>query len=472
MTTSAIATKGSSRKGFIDDLLDVLSNVLFPVVVFLVWAVMTTIGTIVDQNQDPQHYYDTYPPAVANLILRLHLDTVLHSIPYFSLIVLLLVSMTVCTFRRVIPKRFPKDRAVPIEAFGLHGSVSSQAAGATAEKAERFLRARRFASRTLDVDGAHWIFGDKDKWARYGVLVAHLGFAVIALGVFLGWLAGFKGELQIFDGTTVSVPQKPQLAIHLDKFTAQFEPVDTPNGTFYQAAKFESDVGVIENGATTNTSIIVNHPFLTQSGVYFYQASYGFGGRIVLMKNGRAVSLSGTGRLMPGDEVFLPGTSREIQYMTMLGPSDPSQVPVGVALPKTDEYAMWVVHDNVPTTSRPLLVPVGKTIDVGDGYFLTALAPVAWTGLTYRRDPGEDFVGLGAAVLVAGFIMALFFVPIKMYVRVRTGARGCTVDLAATTTKGNTIYEGEFKRLLADLERALDDGGGEPAERAVETAYA
>jgi hypothetical protein len=48
-------------KPFVDEVLDVLSNVLFPVVVFLIWAVATTIGTIVDQNQDPQHYYDVYP---------------------------------------------------------------------------------------------------------------------------------------------------------------------------------------------------------------------------------------------------------------------------------------------------------------------------------------------------------------------------------------------------------------------------
>jgi len=467
-----VKSVAASKRTFVDDLLDVLSNVLFPVVVFLIWAVMTTIGTIVDQNQDVQHYYDMYPAAVANLILRLHLDAVLHSIPYFSLIVLLLVSMTVCTFRRVIPKRFPKDRAVPIEAFGLHGSAQSTAGDATISRTEQFLRKNRFALRSLEVDGSHWVFGDKDKWARYGVLVAHLGFAIIALGVFLGWLAGFKGELQIFDGATAAVPQQTDLAIHLDKFTAQFQPVETPNGTFYQASKFESDVGVIEAGATTKTDIIVNHPFLTKSGVYFYQASYGFGGRIDLTRNGKPVSLSGTGRLMPGDQIFLPGTSREIDYVTMLGPSDPSQVPLGVPLPRTDEYAMWVIHDNVPTTSRPLLVPVGKTIDVGDGYSLAARAPIAWTGLTYRRDPGEGFVGLGAAVLVAGFVMALFFVPIKLYVRVHRDVRGFIVDVAATTTKGNTIYEGEFKQLLAALERALEAGDGAPAESAVETAYA
>src|SRR5450631_4362897 len=111
------------QKRFTDELLDVLSNVLFPVAVFCVWAAATTVGTLIDQNQTPDHYYQEYPSAVANLVIRLHLDGVFHSVPYISLVVLLLVSMSVCTFRRVIPKRFPADRAVPIDHFALHASA-------------------------------------------------------------------------------------------------------------------------------------------------------------------------------------------------------------------------------------------------------------------------------------------------------------------------------------------------------------
>src|SRR5215472_2255585 len=105
-----------------DQTLDVLSNVMFPIVVFFVWAALTAVGTIVDQNQPPERYYEEYPVAIANAIVRLHLTNVFHSIPYLSLVLLLLISMTVCTFRRVIPKRFPKDRPVGIEHFGLYAS--------------------------------------------------------------------------------------------------------------------------------------------------------------------------------------------------------------------------------------------------------------------------------------------------------------------------------------------------------------
>lgn len=460
-------------RSVVDGVLDVLSNVLFPVVVFFAWAVMTTIGTIVDQNHDPQYYEQMYPPAVANLVLRLHLDSVLHSVPYFSLIVLLLVSMSVCTFRRVIPKRFPKDRAVPIDHFGLHGSVEGGApAAATADAVSSSLRRRAFAVRTQEIAGDRWLFGDKHLWARYGVLVAHLGFAIIAFGVFAGWLAGFKGELQIFQGETQSVAERPGLSVTLSKFTAQFEPVRTPNGVFYQASNFRSDVVVDDEGATSTKSIVVNHPYVTDSHVYFYQASYGFGGRFALSRNGVPVHLSGTGRLMPDDEIFLPGTSREIDYLTMLGPSDPSQVPTGVPLPKTDEYAMWIVHDNVPTTDRPILVPVGQSIDAGDGYRIVALPPVPWTGLTYRRDPGEMWVGLGALVLVAGFVMSLLFVPVKAYARIRPDGARARVDIAVTTTKGNAIYEREFADLLEAVRRECGGVGAPEGGRAVEEAYA
>ncbi len=446
----------------LEEILNLLSNVMFPVVIFLIWSAMTTVGTIVDQNQPEQHYYDTYPLPIANAVVRLHLTSIYHSVPYISLVVLLLLSMSVCTFRRVIPKRFPKDRAVPIGNFGLHAQAAGGAdASATAEAAARYLRSRGFALRSQEIDGARWIFGDKQKWARYGVLVAHLGFAVIAFGVFLGWMRGFSGQTVLYKGET-AVVAPANLRLTLDKFTAQFVPVQTPSGVTYQAQKFQSDVTFEDaSGTVARTNILVNHPHVTPSGVYFYQASYSFAGHLQVSKGGKVLALPGTeGRLQPQDAIFLPGTSRAIEYGTLLGPTDPSQTPPGVALPAHDEYALWVFHDNIPTTNRPVLLPVGSSIDVGDGYRVTALPPTPSTGLTYRFDPGQDWVGLGCIILVTGFVMALFFVPVKLYVKVSAEGSASAVEVAATTTKGNAIYEDEFAALTAGLQRAIATGGG------------
>ena len=452
--SAARANRG--ERSLYDQTLDVLSNVMFPVFVFFIWAALTIVGTSVDQNQPPERYYEEYPAAMANAILRLHLTNVFHSWPYLALVLLLLLSMGVCTFRRVIPKRFPKDRALPIENFGLHAArESSLDFDASSQAVDDFARRRGFAVRTQTINGEHWLFADKQKWARYGVLVAHLGFTVIALGIFIGWLRGFRGELQIYSGQTVAVAQA-NLQVTLDRFIGRFQPVQTNDGVFYQASRFESDLRVTSAGSSTQTNVLVNHPYVSDSSVYVYQASYGFGGNLAIFRHGKPVTLGDvSGHLSPQEVVFLPGTSRAIEYGTMLGPSDPSQTPVGMPLPKTDTYALWVYHDNIPTTDRPILLPVGASFDAGDGYTIRALPPVAWSGLTYRYDPGEGFVGAGALILTAGFVMALFFMPIKLYARVRQDGRGALVDIAATTTKGNAMYEDEFEAMVKDLQQRL-----------------
>jgi cytochrome c biogenesis protein len=469
---SATRTAPVRERSLYDQMLDVLSNVMFPVVVFFIWAVLTIVGTSVDQNQPPDRYYVEYPAAMANAILRLHLTNIFHSWPYLALVLLLLLSMSVCTFRRVIPKRFPKDRALPIENLGLHATSESALGFEEASAAiDGFARRHGFVARTQEIAGEHWLFADKQKWARYGVLVAHVGFAVIAAGVFIGWLSGYKGELQIYSGQTVAVPHA-DLAVTLDRFIGRFEPVRTKDGVMYQASRFQSDIRVAGGAGQTATSVLVNHPYVTAHNVYLYQASYGFGGALRVLRHGTPVALPNIGgRLSPGDIVLLPGTSRAIEYGTMLGPSDPSQAPMGVPLPKTDTYALWVFHDQIPTTDKPVLLPVGASVDVGDGYTITALPPAAWSGLTYRYDPGEVWVGAGALTLTAGFVMALFFMPVKLYARIRRGERGALVDIAATTTKGNAMYEDDFEALVKDLRHDLTPRTSETMPKAVD-AYA
>ncbi|HME80726.1 MAG TPA: cytochrome c biogenesis protein ResB [Candidatus Eremiobacteraceae bacterium] len=464
---SPAANAGALReRSLYDQTLDVLSNVMFPVVVFGIWAVLTIVGTSVDQNQPPERYYIEYGAPMANAILRLHLTNIFHSWPYITLVLLLLISMSVCTFRRVIPRRFPKDRPVAVENFGLHAQRRSTLDyDATCRAVDDYARRRGFSVRTQDLDGTHWLFADKQKWARYGVLVAHVGFAVIAIGVFAGWLWGYRGQLQIFSGQTASVPQAG-LNVTLSRFIGRFEPVQTKEGLMYQASRFQSDVHVAGGDTDADASILVNHPFVTADHVYLYQASYGFGGNLQILRQGKPLALEGIdGRLGPQDVVYLPGTSRVIEYGTMLGPSDPSQAPMGVPLPRVDTYALWVFHDQIPITQKPILLPVGASFDAGDGYTIKALPPVAWSGLTYRYDPGELWVGAGALILSAGFVMALFFMPIKLYARVISDSGVPVVDIAATTTKGNAMYEDDFNALVNGLaERLAPPAGGMVAE--------
>ena len=82
-------------------------SVLFAVSLFVVWGVLTLIGVVVDQGQDPNVYFQRYAAPIARAILRLNLDNIYHSPWYVGIIGLILLSLAVCTFKRVIPARLP-----------------------------------------------------------------------------------------------------------------------------------------------------------------------------------------------------------------------------------------------------------------------------------------------------------------------------------------------------------------------------
>ena len=91
-----------SRHG-VRELLEQLSNFWFGMLLLAVWGVMTLIGVIVDQGKDASFYLTNYTPALARLVLRLHLDNIYHSPAYIGIIGLILACMTLATFSRVIP---------------------------------------------------------------------------------------------------------------------------------------------------------------------------------------------------------------------------------------------------------------------------------------------------------------------------------------------------------------------------------
>ncbi|HEY5426693.1 MAG TPA: cytochrome c biogenesis protein ResB, partial [Candidatus Tumulicola sp.] len=92
---------------FYNDFVRTFGNVLFAVSLFVVWGVLTLIGVLVDQGKDPSVYFASYAAPIARAILRLGFDNIYHSPWYVGIVGLILLSLTVCTFKRVIPARLP-----------------------------------------------------------------------------------------------------------------------------------------------------------------------------------------------------------------------------------------------------------------------------------------------------------------------------------------------------------------------------
>src|SRR5208283_2293517 len=102
------------------------------------------------------------------------------------------------------------------------------------------------------------------------------------------------GQVVLYKGET-AVVSPANLRLTLDRFTAHFVPVQTPGGVIYQAQKFQSDVTFADaSGTASHATILVNHPHVTPTGVYFYQASYSFAGHLQVARHGTILTLPGT----------------------------------------------------------------------------------------------------------------------------------------------------------------------------------
>src|SRR5579871_3298976 len=105
MATAVLSQLRAGLVESVDEFVRLFSSVYFAVSLFAVWGFLTLIGVIVDQGKDADFYWSNYAPPLARLVLRLHLDNIYHSLPYVGIIGLILSSLAVCTFKRVIPAR-------------------------------------------------------------------------------------------------------------------------------------------------------------------------------------------------------------------------------------------------------------------------------------------------------------------------------------------------------------------------------
>jgi cytochrome c biogenesis protein len=438
------------------DFVQTFGNILFAVSLFVVWGILTLIGVIVDQGKGADIYFASYPAPIARAILRLSFDNIYHSPWYVGIIGLILTSLAVCTFKRVIPARLPALRPVKIPHIPLNASVTVTGDAPTVRaRVEAFFATRGFQIRKREFEGTEWSFADRHNWARRGVLVAHLGFVIIAAGTTLYWARGFSGETAILTGTSAQI-QQTKATLKLDNFTYRITPILTKSGMVYQPTDYVSRVTVTGNDGVPKTMTVrVNHP-IDIDGTLYYQASYGFAMRMRVTHNGVVDAGLSQRILTEGDALTLPGTRESVSYDRFIPTVDRASGQPS-ADPRVNDPAVILTVTQAGNDAGSVLVPLHSWVDLGAGWRLVPQAYVLYSGFQYRYDPGIPLVGIGALVLLTGLIISFYFLPARFYVRVDERADGrCDIGVAATTVKGYDIFATQFSELVADFKPAME----------------
>lgn len=336
-----------------------LYSVRLTIVLLLLLAVLSVIGTLIPQGLTRSEYLQIYQARTYEIMKAMGLFNVYHSWWFVGVLILLAVNLTACSWKR------------------LPGVV-----------------------RQIRISGR--------GYARLGTYVTHLSVLLILLAGLIGAVWGFKGYVVITEGETATamVRNNPQrtlvplgFGVRCDTFRVEFYPNGTPK-------EYESTLSFLQGDTIVRdrVSVRVNHP-TTYAGLTFYQASYGVdddASRVVVQITRQESGPSPvTLELGRGQVAPIPGTNARIGFMKYGdGGTGMGEGILAVFFPA-----------NAPPQSFWLFSRPGADARKVENYMvgLKEISRRYYTGLQVSRDPGVPLFWVGGSLLILGMIVTFVF---------------------------------------------------------------
>jgi cytochrome c biogenesis protein len=390
-----------------------------------------------------------------DLMERLQLFHVFNSTPFSVALLVLVISILICTLDRT-PRLWQQAATVRVaqpDAYfdpRLPDRVSiAPGAGLSKMAVARALRRHRFSVReALDPDGTAFIYGDRNQWTKLATLVSHLGLILFLIAGLVTARFGDEQGLVVAEGDTLTVQPIGTPGLLLVQNLGFDAPgLDTGNPT-----DFTTDLAVFQDGKElARKTIRVNDP-LAVGGYTFHQNGFGPAPDIEI-KSTVDGSIMWTGPVPLTDQAgglplgALPIPGRPYGLQLLLDRSD-AGVGTLVALP----YA--VNGTNPDGTPRIVMAPFpyavvnGETVNMeGLELSLSLRGFSQYTLLIAKRDPGQVIVWAAFLSLIVGLAITFYLPRRRVWARLRGDGR---LDLVGRSDR-HVDFDREFGRLIDDL---------------------
>lgn len=406
----------------------------FAIILFIVIATYSIIGTVLPQGAAVEFYLEKYQ-TFGNIIVFLQFNKVYSSFIYRTLLFLFLVNLTGCTInllpsqlRRLSDEYFPgplKDtenlwnEKMDMENFKL--SLGKK--GFKIKDTEKGFKA------------------SKHKFGVLGPSVTHLGILIIILGSFLGNMFAQEGFVNLLPGESNTFSEYG-FTLKVDDFYLGFR----EDGTTEQ---YYSELKIIEKGEEVKSKKIwVNNP-LNHKGLNIYQSSFGWVSNLVIKdKEGNVLEK----KMLKNNQqhfyqpkhltVYLYGFYPEFGIDQMGQPQTISQQM------KDPHYAVVLYEFNNYIDSY--IVEPGRPIPYDDIEIVFEDSKM-YTGLIYRKDFGYYFVMLGCLLMFLGLFLSFYFYPKFVLVEeervlpiTRQNIWGFSLQIKNIIASNNKIKKGEI----------------------------
>lgn len=421
---------------------------------FLTLALTSIMGTVIPQGLSSEQYKSLYSPGLYSLLDFFNIFDMFHSWWFTLLLGLLAMNLIVCTvtqFHRIykvyLVSRGEVDDDRIFRSSQLKKSFrSGKGLSEIEEQSGRLLNSLVGRPVSVKRGGSSYLFAEKGKYSRLGVIFIHLSVLFILGGGLMATIWGFDGSMTIDEGETSNRVYLSggkhilglSFDVRCDDFTVNFYESGIPK-------EYRSDLSILEKGKEVlSAPVRVNHP-LRYRGLKLYQASYGVAKKSYFLVK---VMNKGTGEetLMKMDmmeKVSLPGTEAQLaigEFKSDYQGHGPALL--GVFFEKGKPHRMfWIFKDGA-----------GNPTAEGDFTFvLKDFKRYYYTGLRVSKNPGMPLVWYGFSLVFLGFILNLFFTHDRVWVRISGSKEGCEVSIAASSSKRVEALEKKLHKFSRKL---------------------
>jgi cytochrome c biogenesis protein len=444
----------TEQMGIIDRIWGFFTSLRLVIVLLLVLSLLSVAGTIIEQNKPLQEYYRLFRPETVELFLKLGLLDMYHSWWFTSCLALLALNVLACTMERYpsIMKGLRTANVVLDEKIGAGfkdpARIKYHLPEETVEKRVTALVKSLFPAGpivTVTQDAKHFFY-EKGKYTRLAFLLTHLSILIIFIGAIVGSIFGFKGYVNINEGSTITSIQTRQgenralnFGVRCNSFNADYYETGAPKD-------YVSDLSVIRDGKeVVRQTIRVNDP-LTYEGITFYQSSFGaLPDNVTFEIRGKNDASQSTVVAPVGKQVEIPGSGVLIEvadYRDHFHFPDGSEagtaVGVNIFKPGAEPEGVWIYAEHPERNTH-----------FGYAFEVKGIKVRKYTGLQVNKDPGVWVVWTGCIMMVVGIMMAFFTSHRKLWIRIGKDRKG-RVELTAggMANKNKYAFSSELARLF------------------------
>jgi len=481
------------------------SSVKLAVILLIILAIVSVIGTVIQQNESPEKYLREYSEATVQLFEMLGFFDMYHTWWFVILLFLLTANLTVCTLERL--PHTVKIMTAPLKPIDDDGLKALQlkkeltikgGVGKAEERALQVFKAHGYRPLEMRSAGLFQLAAQKGVYSRLGVYVTHVSIILIFIGALTGAFFGYKAFLNLPEGQAsdrVYLRNEPMwdqimAALGIAKspviYNSEGGVPAMPLGYWVQCNNFDVDYYQGAQGPTGMPSeyhstlsvynldkeklfdkrIRVNDP-LSYRGVTFYQSSYGpipdAVGTVYL--NIRPKNSSGAGETIAieaGQAAYVPSIKRTVKVLGFMpfGKRDPATGQVLYYRSDNEGYVNPTVELEILNNNRTVYRTAVMKTDAGAPYMpedyvisYVHYYGTRYTGLQVTKDPGVWVVYTGFIMLCIGPLIAFFGSHRKLWVRVQDRKGQAVVTIAGSANRNRLGFERVFNQIVEEISK-------------------